>query len=117
MDDTTVFQQDADFSFLEKRTEFPDKKSNNPDIASIASQLDSQESFEDSEYDMCEDLAPSRNEEMPPLFLNFTCTVKDRMENENVTVTKLVPCLGNGDQFTYYIYPCYTPPPPELYMH
>ncbi|KAK3091384.1 hypothetical protein FSP39_019468 [Pinctada imbricata] len=93
VDESTIFQE-PEFNFIEPKTEFPDKKSNNPDIASIASQLDSQESFNDSEYDLCEDLLQTKDNEMTPLFLHFTCTIKDRSENENVSITKLVPCLG-----------------------
>ena len=70
---------------------------NNPDLASIASQLDSNEtlSFGGSEYDFCEELQQAENDDdSVPLFLHFTCTVKSGIQYENISVKKLVPCIG-----------------------
>lgn len=72
---------------------------NNPDLASIASQLDSNEtlSLDNSEYDFCEELLLNENEDdSVPLFLHFTCTVKSGIQSENVSIRKLVPCIGKA---------------------
>lgn len=87
LDDSIGFQE------LEQDSD----QKNNPDLASIASQLDSNEtlSLVDSDYDFCEELQQAENDDdSVPLFLHFTCTVKSGIEYENISVKKLVPCIG-----------------------
>lgn len=89
LDDSIGFQE------LEQDSD----QKNNPDLASIASQLDSNEtlSLVDSDYDFCEEIQQAENDDdSEPLFLHFTCTVKSGIEYENISVKKLVPCIGKS---------------------
>lgn len=89
LDDSIGFQE------LEQDSD----QKNNPDLASIASQLDSNEtlSLVDSDYDFCEEIQQAENDDDSiPLFLHFTCTVKSGIEYENISVKKLVPCIGKS---------------------
>ncbi|XP_060082039.1 KICSTOR complex protein SZT2-like [Ylistrum balloti] len=69
------------------------KKNEDADHSSMATTLDSDESFA-SEVDLCPELADDDvSNNSGPLFVYFTCTVKSRMQYKDVSVQTLIPCL------------------------
>ncbi|XP_021342251.1 protein SZT2-like isoform X1 [Mizuhopecten yessoensis] len=68
------------------------KKGEDADHSSMATTLDSNESF-GSEEDLCPELADDDSNNNGPLFVYFTCTVKSRMQYKDVSVQTLIPCL------------------------
>ena len=80
--DDLIFSEDEDFVVV-------GRKNTGPDVLSTTSQLDSEDSY--TEEDIDEDEKDSVN---IPLFVFFTCTVKNRLDQVPVTVKGLIPCLG-----------------------
>ena len=61
---------------------------------STTSVLDSEESLEDDiELDLEATLDDNHRIEQVPLFINFTCTIKNKLEHSSVSVRSVTPCL------------------------
>ena len=61
---------------------------------STTSVLDSEESLEDDiELDLEATLDDNQRIEQVPLFINFTCTIKNKLEHSSVSVRSVTPCL------------------------
>ena len=93
-----MYISDTSLSQFEDFTYFDDddlvvieRKQTDQEILSTASQLDSEESF--NEEDICDE---EKYKDNIPLFVFFTCTVRNRLDYEHVSVQGLIPCLGEG---------------------
>lgn len=72
------------------------------EIISTTSVLDSEESLEDDiELDLEATMDDHHRKEQVPLFINFTCTVKNKLEHSSVSVRSVTPCLRKFHLFLF----------------
>ena len=61
---------------------------------STTSVLDSEESLEDdTELDLEITLDDNDRSDLVPLFINFTCTIKNKLEHSSISVRSVTSCL------------------------
>ena len=74
---------------------------------STTSVLDSEESLEDdNELDLEMTLDENNKSDLIPLFINFTCTVKNKLEHSSVSVKSVTSCLCECYPNCFFHYAC-----------
>ena len=71
-----------------------DNNLNKNEKSSTNSELDSEESMMDDDLEVDLDQTQEDKSNQSPLFLNFTCTVKSRLQQYSVSLRNIAACLS-----------------------